>query len=130
MAEDKAQAQSEAAKEPGVVQKPEANMSPEFLNRFVGETYRFVTQLHLELTTLTTLLLKKGVVTVEELDENFKTVKQNFDENVARQREAERTETKKVRPEDACECAMEISAEPLIKEQAAKPRQAPQGHGG
>lgn len=105
-------------------------LSPEFINRFVGETYRFVTQLHLELTTLTTVALKKGLVTVEELDETFKQVKQNFDANVARQREAEANgRRKQARPEDSAEGAMDIGHKPVIPP-TATPVPAEPAHGG
>jgi hypothetical protein len=53
------------------------------IQKFISDTYSMVTQLHLELVTLTNVLLERGIITTKELDEKFEVIKQQHDSAVA-----------------------------------------------
>lgn len=101
--------------------------SPQELNQFISETYRFVNQLHLEHVTLTSILLERGVVTTQELDKMFHQIRMRHDQAMNERIRAEQMARMGIAEDGAPEgepvaLELDLGSKPIVG------RKPPQGH--
>lgn len=67
----------------------EAPLTPVQIQEFIRQTHQFVTQLHLEQSAVLNVLLQRGLITTEELNEAYKTIAQDYQRQLEESRAGE-----------------------------------------
>ena len=110
-------------------QKPE--VSVETMEKFMTETYQFVTRMHLEMSAVTSVLVNRGVITTDELNAAFGQIQQEYAQQMQLKamKDAGLIDPSGVPTEQQeidRQCGIDIGAQPK-KEEGRKP---PAIHGG